>query len=542
MVSLLFIVIPCAFIKKSKEEEIMKNKAIIIFGVLVLLIISAGAVYAFGEGGVIRACVKDNGQVRIVSDPAECKDQESLLEWNIVGPEGPQGAQGEQGPQGEQGEPGPQGEVGLAGLRGETGLQGEQGEQGDPGPQGLQGEQGIQGEKGETGPKGDTGPQGPQGIPGMTPAEIADILARLTTLETTDKDMDGFAVLSDCSEQDPGINPGETDLCDSKDNDCDGTIDNGPDVQPWYLDADGDGYGKAPKFYDGCPMQGFVTRAGDCDDANATINPDAAEVCDGIDNDCSGTIDDHMLSVPWYWDNDGDGFGGSRVTVSMCSLGNITTPGDCDDADPVTYPGAPDLCDQNDNDCDGFINEDPPYENCSSVVNCTQGCIRKAGKFTCTVVNCDPGFGDLNMFALDGCECADPAELIASANTCTDAIDIGDISSSSGDIYSGSIPSRTDEDWIKFTYNQPGHRRFYIHHYIDVMVIPWVELHDFVPGMDCDDWLTNNGIGITFHYSPIGSYIDLDGPINGPVFLEFRWNTLSNGDYCGDYTISSNMW
>ena len=248
----------------------MKNKAIIIFAVVVLLVIAAGTVYAFGEGGVIRACVKDNGQVRIVSDPAECKDQETLLEWNIIGPEGPQGPQGETGPQGEAGPQGPQGEIGPEGAQGETGAQGEPGE---PGPQGPEGEIGPQGEQGEIGPKGDTGPQGPQGIPGMTPAEIADILARLTTLETTDKDMDGFAVLSDCSEQDAGINPGEIDLCDGKDNDCDGLINNGPDVKPWYLDADGDGYGKAPKAYDGCPMEDFVAQAGDCDDTDFAINP-----------------------------------------------------------------------------------------------------------------------------------------------------------------------------------------------------------------------------------------------------------------------------
>ena len=112
-----------------------------------VLAVLASAAYAFGDGGEIHACVKDNGQVRIVKPGSDCKDQETHLVWNVVGP------QGERGPQGETG---PQGEVGPAGPRG------------DFGPRGPQGEVGPQGEQGEVGPLGEPGREGPAGGNGVS--------------------------------------------------------------------------------------------------------------------------------------------------------------------------------------------------------------------------------------------------------------------------------------------------------------------------------------------------------------------------------------
>jgi uncharacterized protein YkwD len=133
----------------------MKTKFLFSGGVIVLLLsFAVGAAYAYTDNGVIHACVKDNGQVRIVNNASECKAQETHIEWNIVGPTG---AQGEIGPQGPQGEQGLQGEIGPQGLQGEAGPQGERG---------LQGEQGPQGEKGIQGPIGPEGPVGPQGPAG----------------------------------------------------------------------------------------------------------------------------------------------------------------------------------------------------------------------------------------------------------------------------------------------------------------------------------------------------------------------------------------
>ena len=82
----------------------------------------------------------------------------------------------------------------------------------------------------------------------------------------------------------------------------------------------------------------------DCNDNDASINPDADEICDGIDNDCDGDIDDDDVSVvtdtPWYLDADGDGFG-SAVIVAACEPppGAVSNRDDCDDTDSAVFPG-----------------------------------------------------------------------------------------------------------------------------------------------------------------------------------------------------------
>jgi hypothetical protein len=113
----------------------------------------------------IYACVhKSSQQVRIVGSPAACRATEIAVQWNVVGPQGPQGDVGPVGPQGLQGPQGPQG------VKGDTGAQGPQGVKGDTGAQGPQGVKGDTGAQGPQGVKGDTGAQGPQGVKGDTGA------------------------------------------------------------------------------------------------------------------------------------------------------------------------------------------------------------------------------------------------------------------------------------------------------------------------------------------------------------------------------------
>jgi hypothetical protein len=116
---------------------------------------------AASPSGVLEACVNPgNGGMRLVDAATQCHNNETRVQWNVTGPQGPQGPVGPQGPAGPQGATGPQG------PQGDTGPQGLTGPQGAVGPQGPQGDTGPQGATGSAGPQGPQGIQGPQGPSG----------------------------------------------------------------------------------------------------------------------------------------------------------------------------------------------------------------------------------------------------------------------------------------------------------------------------------------------------------------------------------------
>ncbi len=144
----------------------------------------------------------------------------------------------------------------------------------------------------------------------------------------------------DCDDNDDTVNPGMQDACadaDGLDNDCDGAIDNGG-LQIWYLDADGDGFGSAATIACTPPAE-HVANDGDCDDQDPAISPIATEICDGLDNNCDGVIDEGFT---WYTDADGDGYGDDATAQNTCSppLGAVQVGGDCDDNDPTRSSSA----------------------------------------------------------------------------------------------------------------------------------------------------------------------------------------------------------
>jgi len=189
-----------------------------------------------------------------------------------------------------------------------------------------------------------------------------------------DEDGDGFfteaedVAQRDCDDTNPDINPGVTeDLCDGVDNDCSGLADDG-------LDTDGD---------DSFVFDAVLCEDGDdCDDTNAAVNPSAEEVCDGVDNDCNNEIDENGAGITVWADADGDGFGDG---TDMGSCADTPDPGfvvaggdvDCDDDDGDTFPGADELCDTIDNDCDTEVDEgldtDADGDGDNTLDSCTPG-------------------------------------------------------------------------------------------------------------------------------------------------------------------------
>ena len=180
----------------------------------------------------------------------------------------------------------------------------------------------------------------------------------------SDIDGDGYAACEECDDTDASVNPAATEVCDGIDNDCDGSIDeaSAADVSTWYADADGDGYGTTKYTTTGCSApSGYVADATDCDDTDAAVNPVATEVCNGVDDDCDGVIDpDDSADVgTWYADADGDAYGSAAYTAFACDApsGYVADSTDCDDIESAVNPGATEVCDGLDNDCDGVSDE-----------------------------------------------------------------------------------------------------------------------------------------------------------------------------------------
>ncbi len=302
----------------------------------------------------------------------------------------------------------------------------------------------------------------------------------------------------DCDDETPGVHPSAPEVCDSRDNDCDATIDEGV-LLTFYADCDGDGIGAGSPMLtctpSACAGHPSVTSTGDCDDEQVAAHPGGTEICDGIDNDCDGSTDpscmcspgamracgtpdgmggfssvgacrpgmqtcfagtwlacmgatmasaetcnrvdddcdgtiDEMAGMAQYRDADHDAYGAGIPMMACAQLpGYVANDDDCNDANASIHPGAAETCDGVDSDCDGAADAaDPeattwcatrvhagPNAECSTYVPDFGGTPRTGCDLDCPMI-----WGDCDGSFTTGCETdlTTPSNCYACRNQC----------------------------------------------------------------------------------------------------------------------------
>ena len=227
-----------------------------------------------------------------------------------------------------------------------------------------------------------------------------------------DLDGDAWAACDDCNDEEAAVNPGATELCNDVDDDCDGLIDEDSAAPPvWYADRDADTFGDPDTSTSACVAPAdYVADASDCDDAAAAVNPAATEVCNEIDDNCDGVIDDGSVApVAWYADGDADTYGDPDTSTSACAApaGFVADSTDCDDAAAAVNPAATEVCNEIDDNCDGAIDEavtttyyaDSDGDGYGGTTT-TSACSAPSG-YVATSTDCDDGDSSIHPGATD---------------------------------------------------------------------------------------------------------------------------------------------
>ena len=225
----------------------------------------------------------------------------------------------------------------------------------------------------------------------------------------------------DCDDTDPTAAPGLSEVCDEVDNNCDGEVDEGV-TTTYFADVDGDGWGQLGVVTEACSVpDGYALASGDCDDALPAVNPDATETCNGIDDDCDGTIDEADASdaLTWHADTDGDGHGDPSTTALGCSAptGHVSDATDCDDGVATTFPGADEYCNGVDDNCDGAVDEasaldaatwyaDTDGDGYGSATSTMGACVAPTGHVA-SGTDCDDGDSGVHPGATEICNALD---------------------------------------------------------------------------------------------------------------------------------------
>jgi len=292
--------------------------------------------------------------------------------------------------------------------------------------------------------------------PSSTALSAAVVVEKLSDFEAfyfADSDHDGFGDTNDllvtactrpagrvsddtdCNDVQASVYPGAQELCDSVDNDCDGTIDEGATPGRFYRDADGDGFGDPAVSIQSCaPPSGYVVSNNDCLDSSAAVNPVANETCDGADNNCNGQVDEGVTNacgscgaVPAETcdslDNNCNGQVDEGVTNACGTCGAVSSEA-CDGIDNncngqvdegcSTCVSAAETCNGVDDDCDGTVDEgvlrtfyrDADADGYGSIREAVQACSEPAG-FVTDNTDCNDQSATTNPAAEELCDGAD---------------------------------------------------------------------------------------------------------------------------------------
>ena len=173
---------------------------------------------------------------------------------------------------------------------------------------------------------------------------------------------DGYvADNTDCDDGNPDISPIAEELCNFFDDNCNGVEDEGVSMFVLYEDADGDGFGNPDLIFYSCDevVTGYSLDNTDCNDDLSSINPDAIEICNGFDENCNAIADETLDFFTLYNDADGDNFGNPEMDTLTCMTidGFIEDNTDCDDNNPNVYPGAIEVFNGIDDNCNLSIDE-----------------------------------------------------------------------------------------------------------------------------------------------------------------------------------------
>jgi hypothetical protein len=161
---------------------------------------------------------------------------------------------------------------------------------------------------------------------------------------------------TDCNDANFSINESASETCNNADENCNGQIDEGLVFSNYYYDFDQDGFGTADFIEFACATPaGYVDNSLDCNDMNFSVNTAATEICNDIDDDCNGEIDNGLTYSAYYADADGDTFGDINNSESFCTDPGslfVTNDTDCDDTNALVNPAATEVWENGiDDDC-----------------------------------------------------------------------------------------------------------------------------------------------------------------------------------------------